>query len=142
MTVPNPLTIEITSFSYKRELPPVLFSSAEGRHGGGFVFDCRALPNPGRLEAFKTQTGRDPDVITYLMAAPEVLAFKQHVFALIDSSVDNYLSRGFTFLSVGFGCTGGQHRSVFMAEQLSIHLKASRGAQVITKVGHSNPSVR
>lgn len=137
-----PLTIEIISFSYKRALPPTLFSSSEGRHGGGFVFDCRALPNPGRLEVFKTQTGLDADVIGYLMAAPEVLAFKERVFALIDSSVDNYLSRGFTFLSVGFGCTGGQHRSVFMAEQLSIHLKRSRDERVIAKVTHSNPIVR
>lgn len=134
----SPLTIEITSFSYKRELPPLLFSSAEGRHGGGFVFDCRALPNPGRLEEFKVQTGRDAAVIAYLMATPEVHVFKDHVFALVRGSVENYLSRGFTFLSVGFGCTGGQHRSVFMTEQLSAHLRESYPGRVLTKVHHSN----
>jgi RNase adaptor protein for sRNA GlmZ degradation len=132
------LTVEITSFSYKRDLPLRLFSSSEGRHGGGFVFDCRALPNPGRLADFKTQTGLDSEVIAYLMSAPEVRAFKEHVFALINSSIDNYLSRGFTFLSVGFGCTGGQHRSVFMTEQLSAHLKGRYSERVVTSAHHSN----
>lgn len=136
------LTVEITSFSYKRDLPPKLFSSSEGRHGGGFVFDCRALPNPGRLAEFKTQTGLDSEVIAYLMAAPEVLAFKEHVFALITGSVENYLSRGFTFLSVGFGCTGGQHRSVFMTEQLSAHLRGLYPERVLTSVHHSNLPLR
>jgi RNase adaptor protein for sRNA GlmZ degradation len=136
------LTVEVTSFSYKRELPPMLFSSSEGRHGGGFVFDCRALPNPGRLDHFKTQTGLDAEVIAYLMATPEVHVFKDHVFALVSASVENYLSRGFTFLSVGFGCTGGQHRSVFMTEQLSAHLRGIYPGRVLTSVTHSNLPLR
>ena len=136
------LTVEVTSFSYKRELPPMLFSSSEGRHGGGFVFDCRALPNPGRLDHFKAQTGLDAEVIAYLMATPEVHVFKDHVFALVSASVENYLSRGFTFLSVGFGCTGGQHRSVFMTEQLSAHLKGVYPGRVLTTVNHSNLPLR
>jgi UPF0042 nucleotide-binding protein len=136
------LTVEITSFSYKRELPTTLFSSVDGRHGGGFVFDCRALPNPGRLQEFKTQTGLDPAVADYLMATPEVHVFKEHVFALITGSVENYLSRGFAFLSVGFGCTGGQHRSVFMTEQLSAHLRGAYSGRVLTSVSHSNLPLR
>ena len=132
------LTVEITSFSYKRELPPLLFSSLDGRHGGGFVFDCRSLPNPGRLETFKSQTGLDNAVIDYLMATPEVHVFKDHAFSLIANSVENYLARGFTFLSVGFGCTGGQHRSVFMAEQLSVYLQKAHGQRLVTRVNHSN----
>jgi RNase adaptor protein for sRNA GlmZ degradation len=135
------LTVEIISFSYKKELPSILFSSAEGRHGGGFVFDCRYLPNPGREAQFKSQTGRDSEVIAYLLAAPEVTAFKTHAFTLISSAVENYLNRGFTFLTVGFGCTGGQHRSVFMTEQLSAHLSHHFASRVTTRVCHSNLDV-
>jgi hypothetical protein len=132
------LTVEIVSFSYKKELPPILFSSSEGRHGGGFVFDCRALPNPGREARFKEQTGLDREVMSFLHAAPEVTAFKAHAFSLVGLSVENYLSRGFGFLSVGFGCTGGQHRSVFLTEQLSAHLLERFAPRLTTRVYHSN----
>lgn len=132
------LTVEIISFSYKKDLPPILFSSSEGRHGGGFVFDCRALPNPGREERFKEQTGLDREVISFLHAAPEVTTFKTHAFSLVGLAVENYLSRGFAFLSVGFGCTGGQHRSVFMTEQLSAHLLERFAPRLTTRVVHSN----
>ena len=132
------LTVEIISFSYKKDLPPTLFSSSEGRHGGGFVFDCRYLPNPGREEQFKSQTGLDSAVIAYLEAAPEVAAFKSHAFSLVSSAVENYLARGFTFLTVGFGCTGGQHRSVFMTQQLSAHLSERFASHVTAQVIHSN----
>jgi RNase adaptor protein for sRNA GlmZ degradation len=132
------LTVEIISFSYKKDLPPTLFSSSEGRHGGGFVFDCRYLPNPGREAQFKSQTGLDSAVIAYLEAAPEVAAFKSHAFSLVSSAVENYLVRGFTFLTVGFGCTGGQHRSVFMTQQLSYHLSSRFAPRVATNVCHSN----
>jgi RNase adaptor protein for sRNA GlmZ degradation len=135
---PAILTVEVISFSYKKDLPATLFSSADGRHGGGFVFDCRYLPNPGREERFKSQTGLDRDVILYLEEAPEVAVFQTHAFSLVSSAVENYLSRGFTFLTVGFGCTGGQHRSVFMTEQLSTHLSSRFAPRVTTNVYHSN----
>jgi RNase adaptor protein for sRNA GlmZ degradation len=132
------LTVEITSFSYKRPLPSRLFSHDGGRHGGGFVFDCRCLPNPGREEQFKERTGLDLDVIQYLQTNPEVTRFREHVFGLITPAVEDYILRDFEFLSVGFGCTGGQHRSVFFTEQLSLHLLKCFSPRVTTKVFHSN----
>lgn len=136
MSAPQPLSIEILSFSYKAAVPPQLFSWEEGRHGGGFVFDCRCLPNPGREEAFKTRTGLDGDVAAYLEERPEVIEFRKHVFALIEQAVENYVTRGFTSLSVGFGCTGGQHRSVFFAQSLSIFLSEKFGTKVACSVLH------
>lgn len=132
------LTIEITSFSYKAPIPPHLFSTEGERHGGGFVFDCRSLPNPGREERFKVQTGLDTDVIAYLEAAPEVNAFRQHSFSLVESAVRNFLERDFTFMNVSFGCTGGQHRSVFLSQQLFKHLPLIFGAKVRPTVIHHN----
>lgn len=134
----SPLTIEIHSFSYKEPLPPTLFSWNEGRHGGGFVFDCRCLPNPGREEHFKSQTGLDLGVKEYLSALDEVIDFKNRSFSLIVAAVEQYLSRGFTFLSVGFGCTGGQHRSVFMADTLGAELTEQFGDKVTVIVQHVN----
>lgn len=132
------ITVEITSFSYKRPLPANLFSHDDGRHGGGFVFDCRCLPNPGREDRFKAQTGLDNEVINYLSVLPEVSTFKDHAFGLVSNAIGNYLARGFQFISVGFGCTGGQHRSVFMTEQLSLHIERTFPHIVSTKVVHSN----
>jgi RNase adaptor protein for sRNA GlmZ degradation len=132
------ITVEITSFSYKQPLPENLFSSADGRHGGGFIFDCRCLPNPGREERYKTLTGLDLEVKEYLKPIPEVLAFRGHVFALVTDAVQNYLVRGFEFLTVGFGCTGGQHRSVFFSEELKKHLEGHFEKQVIARTWHSN----
>lgn len=141
MTTPAPtpiLTIEISSFSYKAPLPDTLFSWEGGRHGGGFTFDCRALPNPGREERFATATGLDRAVQEYLLALPQVGEFKAHTFALITSSVEVYLSRGFTYLSVAFGCTGGQHRSVFMAHSLALHLEERFPGRLNLLVNHVN----
>ncbi|GAB1405302.1 MAG: RNase adapter RapZ [Lentimicrobiaceae bacterium] len=111
------LKVSIQSFSFKEGIP-----RDEGEHGGGFVFDCRALPNPGRLEAFKDLTGNDEAVKSFLAARPEPATFLSGVYLLVDQAVENYLSRGFTSLTVSFGCTGGQHRSVYCAAQLSSHL--------------------
>ena len=114
------LTVTVNSFSYKKGYP----NDFSG-NGGGFVFDCRALPNPGREPEFKTKTGRDWEVIDYLMAKPPVHVFLDHVKAIVGQSVDNYRERHFTNLMVSFGCTGGQHRSVFFAQTLYEWLKAT-----------------
>lgn len=114
------LTVTINSFSFKKGYPTD-FSG----NGGGFVFDCRALPNPGREPEFKTKTGRDWEVIDYLKAKPPVHVFLDHVKGIIGQSVDNYRERQFSNLMVSFGCTGGQHRSVFFAQTIYEWLKAT-----------------
>lgn len=114
----NTLTVSITSFSYKKGIPQDL-----SVNGGGFVFDCRALPNPGREVQYASLTGKDEKVVRYMKQYKQTAAFQQNVFALIDASIDNYLERKFTRLMVNFGCTGGQHRSVYFAEILAAHLK-------------------
>jgi len=112
------LTIQISSFSYRNGLPADLTG-----HGGGFVFDCRALPNPGREEQYRAFNGRDKVIIDYLENQPETGLFLQEARNLISRSVENYLERGFGHLSVSFGCTGGQHRSVYCAEKMAAHLQ-------------------
>ncbi len=114
---PLRLTVRIQSFSYKRGIP-----WDEKGHGGGFVFDCRSLPNPGRLEKFKDATGNDHDVITYLERENDVNDFLQNVKTMLDRVIHNYQNRKFTDLMVAFGCTGGQHRSVFCANALTAYL--------------------
>jgi RNase adaptor protein for sRNA GlmZ degradation len=134
----TPLVIEISSFSYKNALAPHIFSWDEGRHGGGFVFDCRALPNPGRSPQFQILTGLDLPVVQYLNSCPEVSSFERLSFPLVFSTVENYLSRKFTFLSVSFGCTGGQHRSVYFVEKLRAALVEKFGDAINVVVHHVN----
>ena len=131
------LTVTINSFSFKKGYP----NDFSG-NGGGFVFDCRALPNPGREPEFKTKTGRDWEVIDYLMAKPPVHVFLDHVKGIIGQSVDNYIERHFNNLMISFGCTGGQHRSVFFAQTIyewlkvtypDIHLKLNHIERKITE---------
>ncbi len=112
-----PLTVRIQSFSYNQGLP-----KDETGHGGGFIFDCRTLPNPGRLEKYKNQTGNDPKVITFLKKEEEVHTFLTHVRDLISQVVENYQHRNFSHLHVAFGCTGGQHRSVYCANVMAKYL--------------------
>lgn len=112
------LTVRIQSFSYKKGMP-----ADDKGHGGGFVFDCRALPNPGKHAEYSSVDGRDASVIAYLEKEPSVARFLKGVFDLVDQSVEDYQSRNFTDLMVGFGCTGGQHRSVYCAELLAKHLR-------------------
>ena len=112
------LTVRVQSFSFQRGIP-----QDPSPNGGGFVFDCRALPNPGREKQFAYNTGKDACIIEYLEKYEAVDLFKQHVFAIIDQAVDNYIERKFDHLMVSFGCTGGQHRSVYFAEQAARHLR-------------------
>jgi len=124
---PEKLTVRINSFSFHRGVP-----QDNSGHGGGFIFDARGLPNPGREERFKPLTGRDTPVIEYLVQHDSVSQFLAHASALVDASVDNYQQRGFKSLMVSFGCTGGRHRSVYLAEQLAKHLRA-RGIDVVVR---------
>jgi len=121
------LTVRIFSFSYRRQMP-----ADETGNGGGYVFDVRSLPNPGREERFKKMTGKDAAVIDYLNQQPSVHQYLASVLALVDASVQGYESRGFKNLMVSFGCTGGQHRSVFFAEQLAKHLRGN-GVDVVVR---------
>jgi aminoglycoside/choline kinase family phosphotransferase len=122
------LTVRILSFSFHRGLP-----KDDSGNGGGFVFDGRSLPNPGREERFKVLTGKDAPVIDYLNQQESVHQFLASVMSLVDASVANYQQRGFKHLMVSFGCTGGQHRSVYLAEQLAKHLRHRTGIEVVVQ---------
>ena len=120
------LTVRIFSFSFHRGMP-----KDESGNGGGFVFDGRSLPNPGREERFKQLTGKDAPVIDFLNQQQSVHQFLASVMSLVDASVNEYQRRGFRNLMVSFGCTGGQHRSVFLAEQLARRLHGRTGVEVV-----------
>jgi len=122
----TPLVVRISSFSYKSTGIPV----DETDNGGGFVFDCRGVLNPGRIEAYKTQTGRDKDVKDFLEQQTKMPQFLNSVYNLIDIAVEDYMKRGFANLQVSFGCTGGQHRSVYAADALARHLKNKYGVKI------------
>ncbi len=121
----NKLIVEINSFSYRRGIPVDL-----SENGGGFVFDCRAIHNPGRYEEYKDLNGNDPTVIEFFRNNTMANDFITDTFRLIDHSVKEYLERKYTKLMVNFGCTGGQHRSVYCAEQLRSLLERTYGSQI------------
>ena len=112
------LLVTIYSFSYKRGLP----EDTSG-NGGGYVFDCRSTHNPGKYDEYKALTGLDKPVIDFLEKDGEILTFLESVDKLVDHHVERFLERGFDHLQVAFGCTGGQHRSVYCAERLAKRLK-------------------
>lgn len=119
------LTVKVMSFAYKKGIP----DDPTG-NGGGYVFDCRAVNNPGKYERYKPFTGLDEPVIAFLEEDGEILRFLEHVYALADASVERYMERGFSHLSVCFGCTGGQHRSVYSAQHLAEYLNRKFGVRV------------
>jgi RNase adaptor protein for sRNA GlmZ degradation len=121
------LTVRIFSFSFHRGGAP----TDDTGNGGGFVFDGRSLQNPGREERFKALTGKDAPVIDYLNQQQSVHQFLASVMSLVDASVHEYQRRGFKNLMVSFGCTGGQHRSVFLAEQVARRLHGRNGVEVV-----------
>ncbi|MBY0066339.1 RapZ C-terminal domain-containing protein [Empedobacter falsenii] len=112
------LNINVRSFSYKKGIP----TDPTG-NGGGFVFDCRGILNPGRIKEYKTQTGRDEDVKKYLETETKIAVFLEGVFQIIDISIEDYLQRDFENLEINFGCTGGQHRSVYSADATAKHIQ-------------------
>jgi len=124
------LCVSISSFSYRHGYP-----ASNSEHGGGFVFDCRAIPNPGRLAEYKALTGNDAGVAEYLEAQPALHTFLDHATGLVAAAVENYRERGFEHLQIAFGCTGGQHRSVYCAVTVAQRLR-DRYPDVAVEVEH------
>jgi aminoglycoside/choline kinase family phosphotransferase len=114
----TPLVVKVCSFSYRQGIP-----QDDSGNGGGFVFDCRGVLNPGRIEEFKTMHGRDKSVMDYIEQQTRMAEFLNSVFDIVDITVEDYIKRGFQSLMVSFGCTGGQHRSVYAADALTRHLR-------------------
>ncbi len=126
------LQITINSFSYKKSGVPKDTSG----HGGGFVFDCRFIYNPGRKFEYMHLTGLDKEVINFLDEESDMQKFLEDVYEIINKAAENFMARDFTNLMVSFGCTGGQHRSVYAAENLNAHLQKKYGSQISTSLTH------
>lgn len=129
------LEVRVYSFSYKKGVPVDMSGN-----GGGYVFDCRSIHNPGRYESYKKLTGRDEPVIRFLEDDGEVFSFLEHVYGVVDPHVETFMNRGFTDLMVSFGCTGGQHRSVYCAEHLANHL-AGKYPDIVVRLIHREQNV-
>jgi len=131
----GPLVVKVYSFSYRKGIP-----EDESGNGGGYVFDCRSTHNPGRYEPYKMLTGLDEPVIRFLEDDGEILTFLDSVYKLADAHVRRYIQRGFTSLMFSFGCTGGQHRSVYSAQHLAEHLNHKFGIEV--RICHREQGIR
>lgn len=119
------LEVLVTSFSFKKGIP-----DDPSGNGGGYVFDCRALPNPGKIEYYRSFTGMDKEVVDFFSDKPQVPDFLSAAYRLADAHLERFLERGFTHMMISFGCTGGQHRSVYCAEKMASHLKEKYGVKV------------
>ncbi len=117
-TEQTPLLVKVSSFSYRKQIP-----ADNSGNGGGFVFDCRGILNPGRIDSMKTKTGRDKEVKDFLEQQTKMPEFLNSVFDVVDITVEEYIKRGFENLMINFGCTGGQHRSVYAADAMARHLR-------------------
>lgn len=122
------LRVQVKSFSYRKGAPKL-----NRAHGGGFIFDCRGITNPGRLERYQPLTGRDSAVAGFLRKLPQTEIFFKASATLVELTIKAFLSRGFTDLGIAFGCTGGRHRSVYFAEKLAKKLRRNRKLQLILK---------
>jgi aminoglycoside/choline kinase family phosphotransferase len=122
----SPLVVKVNSFSYRQTGYP----SDDSGNGGGFAFDCRFIDNPGRYEEYKKLTGRDKPVMDFLKTQSVMESFLQSVYGIVDKAVETYLERGFDSLMINFGCTGGQHRSVYAADATAKHLKDKYGVKI------------
>ena len=125
------LTIEIHSFSYKKGGIP----KDNSGNGGGFAFDCRGILNPGRIEEYKQQTGKDQPVQEFLETKTEMPKFLENIKNLISINIENYLNRDFEHLQINFGCTGGQHRSVYAAEKITEFIR-EKYPEATVKINH------
>lgn len=125
------LKITVNSFSYKRGIPYDITGN-----GGGFVFDCRGLENPGRYKSYEFMSGHDQEVIDFLEEKSRVGEFLEHALAIADVNISNYLTRDFKDLMINFGCTGGQHRSVYCAEKFAQLLKRKYMEKIIVECNH------
>lgn len=129
------LTVEVVSFSYKVALP----EDSSG-NGGGFIFDCRGILNPGREAHLKHLTGLDIEVQEFLENQTQFPNFFEHCKSLCEITIENFISRGFEHLQIAFGCTGGQHRSVYAAEKLSKYLQQKYADKILIDLKHLNQS--
>ncbi len=125
MNTEKQLTVKVISFSYRRGIP-----EDNSGNGGGYVFDCRYVHNPGRYDEYKPLTGLDQPVIDFLEKDGEITEFLTNIYALTDAHVKRYIERGFTNLMICFGCTGGQHRSVYSAQHTAEHIHKKFGVRV------------
>ncbi len=120
------LSVSVFSFSYRKEIP-----FDKSGNGGGFVFDCRLLPNPGLYEEYRTLNGRDKPVVDFFLNHPEVETYLDNVKKIVSQAIESYVKRGYTRLMLNFGCTGGRHRSVYCAEQIAKFIRQNYSCNVL-----------